>query len=96
MVQSHSICWKADKRYTVNQTDGEEYNYCIAKIKEFIQLKEIPIGEIGYQFLGECEGYYYLCEVERIIIEQHGARNPTLLEGINGKKKDPQCWVSDN
>ena len=33
--------------------------------------------------------------VEKIIIERQGARNPTLLEEINGEKKDRQCFVSD-
>ena len=39
---------KADKRYTVTYKDGEEYDYCIAETKEFIQLQEILIGEKGY------------------------------------------------
>ena len=37
-----------------------------------------------------------MCVVEKIIIERQGARNPTLLEEINGEKKDRQCWVSDH
>ena len=87
---------KDDKRYTVSFKDGDEYDYCIAEIKEFIRLKEIPIGEIGYQFLRESEGDFFSCVVKKIIIERQGARNPTLLEEINGEKKDRKCWVSDN
>ena len=97
MVQRHSICWKADKRYTVNYKDGEEYDYRIAEIKEFIQLKEIPIGEIGYQFLRESEGYYYLCEVEKIILEKHVALYP-LLEELMAKRNivNVGCRIIDN
>ena len=61
-----------------------------------MQLKEIPIGDVGYQFLRESEGDFFSCRVEKIIIERQGARNPTLLEEINGKKKDRQCWVLDH
>ena len=86
---------KGDKRYTVNFEDGEEYYYRIDEINEFVRLKEIPIGDAGYQFLREYEGYFFSCEVEKIIIERQGARNHTLLEEINGEKKDRQCYVSD-
>ena len=86
---------KGDKRYTVNFEDGEEYYYRIDEINEFVRLKEIPIGDAGYQFLREYEGYFFSCEVEKIIIERQGARSPTLLEEMNGEKKDRQCYVSD-
>lgn len=87
---------KDDKRYTVSFQDGEECDYCKAKIDEFVELREIPIGDLGWCFLREVEGHFFLCRVERIIIEQQGARNPTFLEEINGEKKDCQYWLSDN
>ena len=65
------------------------------EINEFVRLNEIPIGDAGYQFLRESEGYFFSCVVEKIIIERQGARNPTFLKKINGEKKDCQCWVSD-
>ena len=72
------------------------FYYCKAEIDEFVELREIPIGDVGWCFLRKVEGDFFLCRVERIIIERQGARNPTLLEEIIGKKKDCQCWVSDN
>ena len=38
---------------------------------------------------------FCVCRVEKIIIERQGAQNPTLLEEMNGEKKDRQCWVLD-
>ena len=86
---------KDDKRYTVSFEDGEVLYYRKAEIDEFVELREIPIGDVGWPFLREVEGDFFSCVVEKIIIERQGARNPTLLEEINGKKKDRQCFVSD-
>ena len=88
---------KSDKTYTVNYKDGEEYDYRIAEIKEFIYLKEIPIGEIGYQFLRGSEGYYYSCEVEKIILEN--ILLCTLCwKNLIAKRKivNVGCWIIDH
>ena len=54
---------KEDKIYTVNFEDGEEYDYCKAEIDEFVEIREIPIGDPGYLFLREVEGDFFSCEV---------------------------------
>ena len=86
---------KDDYRYTVSFEDGDLFYYRKAEIDEFIELREIPIGDVGWSFLREVESGFFSCVVEKIIIEQQGARSPTLLEEINGEKKDRQCFVSD-
>ena len=60
-------------------------------------MQDIPIGEIGYQFLCEFEGDYFSCKVETNILEQHVAFYP-LLEEIVGKKKifNVGCWITGN
>ena len=50
---------KADKTYTISYKNGEVYNYCKGEMLEFMQLQEIPVGEIGYCFLREAEGDFF-------------------------------------
>ena len=60
---------KDDKRYSVTFEHGEEYDYRKAEIDEFVELREIPIGDVGWCFLREVEGDFFSCRVEKIIIE---------------------------